>query len=76
MPSCPLKAVDLKQIGRELNVRYVIEGSVQCGGNRIQVNVQFIDAETVIISGPSVSTSRSPISSILQEESVTVSPMR
>src|SRR3984885_13268420 len=38
------KAVDLKQIGRELNVRYVIEGSVQCGGNRMRVNVQLIDA--------------------------------
>jgi TolB-like protein/Flp pilus assembly protein TadD len=40
------KAVDLKQIGRELNVRYVIEGSVQCGKNRMRVNVQLIDAET------------------------------
>ena len=40
------KAVDLKQIGRELNVRYVLEGSVQRGGNRIRVNVQLIDAET------------------------------
>ena len=40
------KAVDLKQIGRELNVRYVLEGSVQRGGNRIRVNVQLIDAES------------------------------
>ena len=40
------KHVDLKQIGRELNVRYVLEGSVQCGGNRMRVNVQLIDAET------------------------------
>jgi TolB-like protein/class 3 adenylate cyclase len=39
-------AVDLKTIGRELNVRYVLEGSVQRGGNRIRVNVQLIDAET------------------------------
>ena len=39
-------AVDLKQIGRELNVRYVLEGSVQRGGNRMRVNVQLIDAET------------------------------
>ena len=39
------KAVDLKQIGRELNVRYVLEGSVQRGGNRMRVNVQLIDAE-------------------------------
>ena len=40
------KAVDLKQLGRELNVRYVLEGSVQRGGNRFRVNVQLIDAET------------------------------
>jgi TolB-like protein len=40
------KAVDLKQIGRDLNVRYALEGSVQRGGNRLRVNVQLIDAET------------------------------
>jgi TolB-like protein/Tfp pilus assembly protein PilF len=39
-------AVDVKAIGRELNVRYVLEGSVQRGGNRMRVNVQLIDAET------------------------------
>jgi TolB-like protein len=33
-------------IGRELNVRYVLEGSVQRGGDRMRVNVQLIDAET------------------------------
>jgi TolB-like protein len=40
------KHVDLKQIGRELNVRYVLEGSVQRSSNRLRVNVQLIDAET------------------------------
>lgn len=40
------KAVDLKQIGRELNVRYVLEGSVQRSGNRLRLNVQLIDAGT------------------------------
>jgi TolB-like protein/class 3 adenylate cyclase len=40
------KALDAKTIGRELNVRYVLEGSVQRSGNRIRVNVQLIDAET------------------------------
>ncbi len=40
------KAVDLKQIGCELNVRYVLEGSVQRSGNRMRVNVQLIDAES------------------------------
>ena len=38
------KPNDVKQIGRELNVRYVLEGSVQRGGNRMRVNVQLIDA--------------------------------
>jgi TolB-like protein/class 3 adenylate cyclase len=40
------KPLDVKAIGRELNVRYVLEGSVQRGGNRMRVNVQLIDAET------------------------------
>jgi TolB-like protein/class 3 adenylate cyclase len=40
------KAVDVKQLGRELNVRYVLEGSIQRGGNRLRVNVQLIDAKT------------------------------
>jgi TolB-like protein len=40
------KHVDLKQIGCELNVRYVLEGSVQRSGNRLRVNVQLIDAES------------------------------
>jgi len=40
------KPFDVKTIGRELNVRYVLEGSVQRGGNRMRVNVQLIDAET------------------------------
>jgi TolB-like protein len=39
-------AVDVKRLGRELNVRYVLEGSVQRGGNRLRVNVQLVDAET------------------------------
>ncbi len=40
------KPLDAKQIGRDLNVRYVLEGSVQRGGNRMRLNVQLIDAET------------------------------
>jgi len=40
------KSVDLKQIGSELNVRYVLEGSVQRSSNRLRVNVQLVDAET------------------------------
>jgi TolB-like protein/class 3 adenylate cyclase len=41
------KALDLRQIGRELNVRYVLAGSVQRDGNRMRVNVQLVDAETI-----------------------------
>jgi TolB-like protein len=37
---------DVREIGRDLNVRYVLEGSVQRGGERLRVNVQLIDAET------------------------------
>ena len=40
------KAVDVKKLGSELNVRYVLEGSVQRAGSRLRVNVQLIDAET------------------------------
>jgi TolB-like protein len=40
------KARDARQIGRELGVRYVMEGSVQSGASRIRVNAQLIDAAT------------------------------
>jgi TolB-like protein len=40
------KAMDVQKLGRELNVRNVLEGSVQRGGKRLRVNVQLIDVET------------------------------
>jgi TolB-like protein/tetratricopeptide (TPR) repeat protein len=40
------KSIDTKQIGRELGVRYVLEGSVRRLGNQVRVNTQLIDAET------------------------------
>jgi TolB-like protein/class 3 adenylate cyclase len=40
------KAIDAKEIGKELGVRYVLEGSVQRDGTRVRVNAQLIDAET------------------------------
>ena len=40
------KAVDLKQVGRELGVRYVVEGSVRKGGSRVRISAQLIDAVT------------------------------
>ena len=40
------KPFEVKQIGRELGVRYVLEGSVRRAGEQVQVNVQLIDAES------------------------------
>ena len=40
------KNIDAKQIGKQLGVRYVLEGSVQRDGTRVRVNAQLIDAET------------------------------
>jgi adenylate cyclase len=40
------QAVDVKQAGRELGVRYVLEGSVRKGGNRVRITGQLIDALT------------------------------
>jgi len=40
------KSIDVKQIGREMGVRYVLEGSVRKAGQRVRVAAQLIDAET------------------------------
>jgi TolB-like protein len=40
------RSVDIKQVGRELGVRYVLEGSVRKSGSRIRIAGQLIDAET------------------------------
>ena len=40
------KAVDVKRAARELSVRYVLEGSVRKGGNRVRITAQLIDAAT------------------------------
>jgi adenylate cyclase len=40
------KSIDAKEIGKQLGVRYVLEGSVQRDGTRVRVNAQLIDAET------------------------------
>jgi adenylate cyclase len=54
------RAVDVKEIGRELGVRYVLEGSLRKAGNRIRVTSQLVDAETASISGPSITIETSP----------------
>ncbi|MGC2202519.1 MAG: adenylate/guanylate cyclase domain-containing protein [Stellaceae bacterium] len=40
------QAVDIKQVGRELGVRYVLEGSVRKAGGRVRITAQLIDAQT------------------------------
>jgi TolB-like protein len=40
------QAADLKRVGRELGVRYVLEGSVRRGGDRVRISTQLIDTET------------------------------
>src|SRR5712664_4926795 len=40
------QAVDVKQVGRELGVRYVLEGSVRKGSGRVRITAQLIDAKT------------------------------
>ena len=40
------KEVDIKQVGRELGIRYVLEGSVRKAGNRVRITGQLIDAES------------------------------
>src|SRR5258708_1176134 len=39
------RAVDVKQVGRDLGVRYVLEGSVRKGGNRVRITSQLVEAE-------------------------------
>src|SRR5262249_39834690 len=40
------RAIDVKEIGRELGVRYVLEGSLRKAGNRIRATAQLVEAET------------------------------
>ena len=55
------KPVDAKAIGKDLGVRYVLEGSVQPSGDQVRVNAQLIDAESGAHYGPSNSTPPAPI---------------
>ena len=45
------RAVDVKQVGQELGVRYVLEGSIRKAGNRVRITGQLIDTATDYISG-------------------------
>ena len=63
------RAVDVKQVGRELGVRYVLEGSVRKAGNRVRITGQLIEAETGSASlGRPLRPRRSTTCSPLQDE--------
>ena len=66
------KAVDTKQVARELGVRYVFEGSVRKSGNRVRVTGQFIEAEWDAIFGPIGLTATWSTSSICRISSLPV----
>jgi adenylate cyclase len=53
------RAVDVKQVGRELGVRYILEGSVRKAGHRVRISGQLIDSDTGAHCGLSASTARS-----------------
>ncbi len=53
------RAVDVNQVGRELGVRYVLEGSVRKAGNRVRITGQLIDATTGAIYGRTASRANS-----------------
>ena len=56
------KAVEIKQVGRELGVRYVLEGSVRRSGNRLRISGHSLKHPLDTISGPSAMTDRSTTS--------------
>ena len=57
------RAVDVKQVGRELGVRYVLEGSVRKAGSRVRITASSSTRRRAPISGPTGSTASSPTSS-------------
>ena len=56
------RAVDVKRVGLELGVRYVLEGSLRKSGNRIRVTAQLVETETGKHIWPSATTATSPTS--------------
>src|SRR5258706_5839056 len=57
------QAIDVKQVGRELGVRYLLEGSVRKAGGRVRITAQLIDALSGDHPGPIGSMVRSKMSS-------------
>jgi TolB-like protein len=57
------KAVKVGEVGRDLGVRYVLQGGIQREGNRVRITAQLVDAGTDTTSGPSATIGRSATSS-------------
>jgi len=62
------QSVDVKQVGRELGVRYVVEGSVRKAGERVRITAQLIDGRAVPTSGPTGSMAYSKTFSSFRTE--------
>ena len=67
-------ARNLREIGQQLGVAHVVEGSVQRAANKVRVNAQLIDAATTRISGPKPSIAIWPMSSPSKARSPRPSP--
>ena len=68
------KAVDVKQVGRDLGVRYVLEGSVRRTGEQVVLNAQLISAETGPPSGRTASRANAAASASCRWSSWPASP--
>jgi len=68
------QAIDVKRVGRELGVRYVLEGSVRKGAGRVRITAQLIEAGTGAHSGPTALTAPSMTSLTFKIRSQSASP--
>jgi adenylate cyclase len=67
-------SVDVEQVGRELGVRYVLEGSVRKAGQRVRITCQLIDALLARTFGPIASTARWMMSSSFRTKLLSALP--
>ena len=70
------KPADVRQVGRDLGVGYVLEGSIQRQGDQLRVTAQLIDAQPARMSGPNAGTGRSPMCSPCRRRSLRRSALR
>ena len=66
----------MQQVGRELGVRYVLEGSVRKAASRLRITAQLIEAATGVTSGRTATTATSRTSSTFRTRSPRASSAR